>query len=482
MKTITHLTIQQSKMIKIVQYIIILWLSNQCHSFRRLANSREQNSDWFPSLYSQNLTNSQYDDAYNTRHRLLSDFNAENHLIQALPGLSDSMKHYAGHITVDESKNSNIFYWLFEAPNDADKLPLLVWLNGGPGCSSMDGLWLELGPLRLDQYGKVVSINKHSWHNVANLLFIDQPVGTGYSYTKSRSGYATNDYMVNVQFYKFMQEFFRLHPRYVQTQTVNGRSVSRPYFMSGESHAGHYIPSMASFIMNKNDIIRNTASDDVIISIEGIALGNPWLDPFHQYDASDFAHGLGIINQGQKHRLKELEKKCHALLKNGKYNTAACFSLLDKVVDATAVGGSERVLMYDTRKYVRQTSSFPPGHETLERYLNRPEVRQALHATSSPNKFEECANPPFNALSHQDGKGVVTELVDVLDRGLRVLVFAGQYDLICNHLGVEKVLRGVRWQHQRDWLLAQPGNWAPQGRPLGFIRAYKNLEFLIGTE
>ena len=95
--------------------------------------------------------------------------------------------------------------------------------------------------------------------------------------------------------------------------------------------------------------------------------------------------------------------KCQKLLKAGKLNNQVCFSLLDKIVDSTAMGAAERVLMYDTRKYVARTSSFPPGHEPLERYLNRPDVKSAIHASKLPHKFEECANPPFNALSHQDG-------------------------------------------------------------------------------
>lgn len=128
------------------------------------------------------------------------------------------------------------------------------------------------------------------------------------------------------------------------------------------------------------------------------------MDPYYQYDASDFAHGLGLISLGQKHRLKELERKCQALLAGGKFNNPACFSLLDRVIDSTAVGAAQRVLMYDARQFVKSTSSFPPGHEPLERYLNRPDVKAAIHATGTPHKFEECANPPFYALSHQDGE------------------------------------------------------------------------------
>jgi hypothetical protein len=74
------------------------------------------------------------------------------------------------------------------------------------------------------------------------------------------------------------------------------------------------------------------------------------------------------------------------------------------------------------------------------------------------------------------------ELTEVLDLGLRVLVFAGQYDLICNHLGIERVLRRVPWRAQRDWLLTPSGVWAVGGKPQGYVRAHKNLEFLIGKK
>jgi carboxypeptidase D len=405
-----------------------------------------------------------------TLPRRLADV-ATSHSIENLPGLTAKLVQYAGHITIDEQKSSNVFYWLIEAPLRSEELPLLVWLNGGPGCSSMEGLWLELGPLRLE--GGRVSINPHSWHKVANLLFIDQPVGTGFAYTKSKTGYAKNDDMVNAQFYKFLTGFFAVHPRYVQ------KNRTRAFFMSGESHAGHYIPTIAAHILKQNEKIA-AGGAGLTISLEGIALGNPWMDPSVQYDVSEFAHGVGLISWGQRTRLKELEKVCQASLRRGKLNSPICFGLLDKVVDASTAAGADKVLMYDVRKYVHSTSSFPPGHEALEVYLNRADVKQALHATSTPHKFQECTDPPFHALSHQDGKSVTAELVQVLDSGLRVLVFAGQFDLICNHVGVEKVLRNLKWKHQRAWMQAPSTVWVGGKAPRGYSRSYENLEYLLG--
>ena len=343
------------------------------------------------------------------------------------------------------------------------------------------GLFIELGPFRLDGPSMdQIRINPSSWHYAANLLFIDQPVGTGMSYTLE-NGYAASDEAINIHFYKFLCEFFKLHDRY--SSIVSGRRVSRDFFMSGESHAGHYIPSMAAYIQKQNDVLLATApsTTDVVIDIKGIALGNPWSDPYNQYDVSEFAHGMGLISQGQKNRLKEINRECKNHLKTGKFNQKICFTLLDDVIDSTSLSGSHKVLMYDARRFVHSTSVFPPGHEALERYLNRPDVKTAIHATSSPHRYVECADPPFFALSHQDGKGVTPELSEILDRGMRMLLYSGQYDIICNHLGSEKMLRALPWSGRDEWLKAQPGIWLVDKQPAGYIKSYKNLQSLLGT-
>ena len=344
------------------------------------------------------------------------------------------------------------------------------------------GLFIELGPFRLDGENlEQIKINPYSWHYAANLLFIDQPVGTGMSYTR-KNGYAGSDEAVNIHFYKFLNEFFKLHERY--TSVVNGRKTSRKFFMSGESHAGHYIPSMAAHILKENERIMSTAAgstDDVFIDIKGIALGNPWTDPYNQYDVSEIAHGMGLISQGQKNKLKEKNRECKEQLKQGHFNQKSCFALLDDVVDSTSIAGSHKVLMYDSRRFVHSTSVFPPGHEALEKYLNKPEVRVAIHATSARHRYIECADPPFYALSHQDGKGVTNELISVINSNVKLLLYSGQYDIICNHLGSEKMLRELAWNGRDQWLAAQPGVWTVDKQPAGYVKSYGNLQSLLGT-
>ena len=110
------------------------------------------------------------------------------HLVTSLPLLPDGVfptKHWAGHLpAAGDGSDKKIFYWLFEPGDNGGsykgEIPLILWLNGGPGCSSMDGLWLENGPLRLKagDNGWTIDVNPHSWHNApAWTLYVDQPVG-----------------------------------------------------------------------------------------------------------------------------------------------------------------------------------------------------------------------------------------------------------------------------------------------------------------
>ena len=109
--------------------------------------------------------------------------NPEAFKVTNLPGLNPPLasNQFAGFITIDKKNKGDIFYWLFEASESPDTAPLLIWLNGGPGCSSMDGLFLEIGPFKVAQDGKTLILNQQSWHHAANVLFIDQPLGTGLS-------------------------------------------------------------------------------------------------------------------------------------------------------------------------------------------------------------------------------------------------------------------------------------------------------------
>lgn len=391
--------------------------------------------------------------------------------------------------------------------------PLVIWLNGGPACSSMDGLFLENGPFRLTVNKSTgayeITPASHSWHNApAYTLYIDQPVGTGLSFTTTGNNYPTNDAEINADFYYFLQQFFALyHDTFVgRDATDNKKTLNTRFFFSGESYAGHYIPSLINYILKQNEKIRQGSSQAIILPVTGAAIGNGWTDPYYQYAGAGFAFGQALIGAAEVAALELKEKECQKSLNQGQYSVSVCFDLIDDIL-AQSHGGSSpyKASGYDVRKSeVRQgPRMFPPGHKVLETYLGgQPlpdyatgtmptslftQVLTAIHATAATNAgqhYFECTDPPYEALAGNDGKGVVDDVVAVLKHPdkVQLLFFNGIHDMVCNHVSNEKWLDMLPWEHTEKWMAADRYAWvAPseeKGQVSGYMREYDNLLFL----
>jgi carboxypeptidase D len=245
----------------------------------------------------------------------------------------------------------------------------------------MDGLFLENGPFKVN--GDLsVSVNPHAWTAVANVLYIDQPVGTGLSYTKG--GYPKNDGDVNRNLLEFFDDFF----------TVHDDLAGREMFLSGESHAGHYLPSFAQAIVKRSDKQGpNHPNKNEVINLAGVCIGNGWFDPRNQYDVSEFAHGVGLVSHSQAISLKQKEKMCRGKLDSGSYMNGICWDLLDDVVKQSGAPGKSKVLMYDIRKYAKVW-----GSTSLSHSLAYPRIKltycehvSSLHALTVKQQFSSWA-------------------------------------------------------------------------------------------
>ena len=172
------------------------------------------------------------------------------------------------NIIEDYTDNFKLYFLMAESRSEPDKDPLIIWLQGGPGCSSMLGLYTENGPYNFkfdkdhvkDPFELVK--NKFSWNNAANVMYVDQPIGTGFSFTDSWSAFRMTEDQVAEDFYIFIHNFLLKYPKF------QGREI----FLTGESYAGHYIPVIARTLQLK---------DDPWINLAGLAIGNGWVDPFY---------------------------------------------------------------------------------------------------------------------------------------------------------------------------------------------------------
>ena len=428
----------------------------------------------------------------------------EDHRVVNLPLHDGSLTtaHYAGLLPASSAGNKYLFYWFFypdlsNYQGKEEDIPLLLWLNGGPGCSSMDGLFIENGPLQLvlENNNWKITSRQTSWHkSPAYVVYLDQPVGTGISFTTSRD-YPNNDEKVNSDFYYWLQQFLNLHSNVLLKS--DKKQTKRHFYFSGESHAGHYIPSMMAYIEKQNK--KTSPPADLHIKLSGAAIGNGWMDPYHQYSAAGAAYGHGLIGAAQRNALDSSEKECQAQLNNGNYRANVCFGLLDDVVDESFGKSSQyKVSQYDIRFQESKNAPriFPPGHRILEAYLggsqsdegvmtsSYKEVLAAIHATPSRDAgqvYQECTDPPYTALAHQDGLGVMNDVKYLLEAGIRLLFFNGMMDLICNHVGNEILVDKMEWSHQEDYVLAKRSAWMSSlaGNTLaGYMKEYKNLSFL----
>lgn len=190
-------------------------------------------------------------------------------LVMTICSRACSSHTQAGYYHIEGTLDKHYFYWFFESRGNPETDPFAIWLTGGPGCSSILALLAENGPCTVNKDGKTTEINPYSWNSNANIMWIDQPAGVGFSYDNSTSDRrdSTEAEMAD-DLYMFLQEFFTRHPNYLKSE----------FYVFGESYGGHFVPSIAHRIHQGN-----LAGEGNHINLAGIGIGNGLTDPFVQY-------------------------------------------------------------------------------------------------------------------------------------------------------------------------------------------------------
>eukprot|EP00928_Gymnodinium_smaydae_P091734 TRINITY_DN75473_c0_g1_i1.p1 TRINITY_DN75473_c0_g1~~TRINITY_DN75473_c0_g1_i1.p1 ORF type:complete len:581 (-),score=97.09 TRINITY_DN75473_c0_g1_i1:126-1868(-) len=392
---------------------------------------------------------------------------AERHRVSSLPGLpfGYDAPMYAGHISVHEPRlqnNGSFFYWLVESKHKPEESPLIIWVNGGPGCSSLEGLLIEHGPFLAVATGFDLELNAYAWNRKANVLYIDQPVGTGFAFAVD-GVYARSQDEVNVMFMAFLQRWFRVHSRY----------AGRPMYLAGESYAGRYIPHFAHQIIAAGSPF----------NLEGVMIGNGWTHPIVQSESfADFSASSGLISAQQKRDLDTLVAECRAVYDQDPYSKETynvCERIQTSIPDLSGDTQIGKLNMYDVRLYDTTAGGDWPWRTTGEvSYLNRADVQKALHVEHNLG-WSECSDAVEEYLTHEDMYPTIDEFRTLLPH-MRVLVYNGQFDWICNHLGVEHFLDAMEFEGKTTF--SDPrlrGEWVSGSRLAGYVKHGGNLTFLL---
>ncbi|XP_059666102.1 serine carboxypeptidase-like 27 isoform X2 [Cornus florida] len=317
----------------------------------------------------------------------------ERDRITKLPGQPSNagFAQYSGYVTVHQEAGRALFYWLIESPKSRrpESRPLLLWLNGGPGCSSVAyGAAEEIGPFRIRSDGKTLYLNPYAWNNLANLLFLESPAGVGFSYTNTTSElYTGGDQRTAEDAHTFLVNWFERYPQYQY----------RDFYIAGESYAGHYVPQLSQIIYQKNKGIKNP-----IINFKGFLVGNAVTDDYHDYIGTfEYWWTHGLIS-GSTYRM--LRTACD--FGSSMHPSSDCVKAL-RLADAeqgkidpysifTQPCNDTSSLRRNLRgHYPWMSRAYDPCTERYtKKYFNLPEVQKAFHAnvTGIPYSWNSCSD------------------------------------------------------------------------------------------
>ncbi|KAF7545495.1 hypothetical protein G7Z17_g9134 [Cylindrodendrum hubeiense] len=350
----------------------------------------------------------------------------------------DKVKQYSGYLD-DEDEDKHLFYWFFESRNDPANDPVVLWLNGGPGCSSLTGLFLELGPSSINQKLEIVN-NPSSWNNNASVIFLDQPVNVGYSYS---GGSVSNTVAAGKDIYALLTLFFHQFPEYAK----------QDFHIAGESYAGHYIPVFASEILSHED--RN-------INLQSVLIGNGLTDGYTQYAYyRPMACGEGgypsVLDESECQSMDNALPRCQSMIKSC-YETGSSWSCVPASIycNNAMMGPYQRTgqNVYDIRGKCEDGNNLCySGLGYISDYLNKPEVMEALGAEVS--SYDSCnMDINRNFLFAGDWMKPYHEVVPGVLEKIPVLIYAGDADFICNWLGNQAWTNALEWPGQKGFVNA----------------------------
>ncbi|KAH7267208.1 Alpha/Beta hydrolase protein [Fusarium redolens] len=374
----------------------------------------------------------------------------------------DKVKQYSGYLD-NEEEDKHLFYWFFESRNDPKNDPVVLWLNGGPGCSSLTGLFLELGPASINKKIELVN-NPESWNNNASVIFLDQPVNVGYSYS---GGSVSNTVAAGKDIYALLTLFFHQFPEYAK----------QDFHIAGESYAGHYIPVFANEILSHDD--RN-------INLKSVLIGNGLTDGYTQYAYyRPMACGEGgypsVLSDSECQSMDNALPRCQSLIK-GCYESGSAWSCVPASIycNNAMMGPYQRTgqNVYDIRGKCEDSSNLCyPGLGYIADYLNREEVKEALGVEVS--SYDSCnMDINRNFLFAGDWMQPYHQLVpNVLDK-IPVLIYAGDADFICNWLGNQAWTDKLQWSGQKDFSHAKIKNLEHNGKEYGKVKSSGNFTFM----
>ncbi|XP_073062513.1 serine carboxypeptidase 24-like [Primulina eburnea] len=393
--------------------------------------------------------------------------------IKTLPGQPPvEFAQFSGYVTVNEKEGRALFYWLTEATDHADEKPLVLWLNGGPGCSSIAyGASEELGPFRINKTGSSLYLNEYAWNRVANIMFLESPAGVGFSYTNTSSNLKdSGDKRTAEDALVFLIKWMSRFPQYKY----------RDFYVSGESYAGHYVPQLAQKIYDYNK-----KSSHPIINLKGFIVGNAVTDNYYDNVGTVtywWSHSM-ISDKTYKLIMKECDfklvktsHKCDKSLNyamNHEFGNIDQYNIYAPTCNSTKTNIRNTPRLKNTLLRPRFSGYDPCSENYAEKYYNRPDVQKALHANTTGIKYKWTACSDVLLRNWKDADFSMLPIYrKLIAAGLRIWVFSGDTDSVVPVTATRFSLSHLNLKIKTPWYPWYSGNQVG-----GWTEVYDGLTF-----
>lgn len=421
--------------------------------------------------------------------------------VTSLPGLTEKLcfRHWSGYARTATSQKQ-LFSWVVEAEVEPETKPVVLWLNGGPGCSSLGGMWTELGPFVVSA-NHAVGLNPYSWNKAATMIFVEQPAGVGFSFPATD----TNDTITADDTYHALLDIFSQLPPKLRKQ---------PFYVFGESYGGHYVPNTVKAIQTGNAALSPT--DPKFINIKGFGVGNGYTDwaldfnmnvPYGRYhalcserqysDALQACNGSTVACFWPKPGA-ECTSQCNAAVQAATGNAMGgaidiydiyediCIEGKQRIADQNFVLALERqrslAKRHDAKLAMTPISPIYPtcAEDFSTTYLSRADVQEAIHARRL-KKWNMCGLVNDGTPDPSKGKNYDFNFESRLpyyrqwlkEANLDILIYSGDADYILNFMCTENWLKALNMKVKKDFV-----QWQGSDKQVGgYLTEFEGLRF-----
>jgi len=400
--------------------------------------------------------------------------------VASLPGWSQALpsKQYSGYLNISGGKH--LHYWLVQSENNPVTDPLVFWFNGGPGCSSLDGYFYEQGPFHVVEPYKASNntlyYNPNHWAKVANMVFLEAPACVGLSYADTTAGCVNNDQQQAKDNFEALQQFYKGYPEY----------SANDLFITGESYAGMYVPTLALQVLAYNN---QTTTNK--IPLKGIAVGNGVIGSGtgenNEQIKVDFLHGHGLFSDklyaqivadcGNYTQPYSTDCKNDLSLMSTQVGNVNIYDIYADCVNSGAQSTNWRRPQTEFEQYLERLGAGGPVEcldgGAAQAYLDQDDVRKAIHVppVSQIGEWELCTNK----LQYTSNWGSLLPNYknDIIPQ-IRVLIFNGDADACVPYNGNEWWTSTLGIPETASW-----ATWSYNNQVAGYQTKYQmGFEFV----